>query len=145
MAVYIARALAGGDADVPKDYVTPSFCDVPATNWAFIYFDYAAERNVIRGYAEGDYKPLLAVDRGTMAVYIARSIVTPIGDDSSLPRPIVPTFTDVPTQYWSYADVEYCVARGVVHGYEDGLYHPEIIVSRDQMAVYICRAFELPR
>jgi hypothetical protein len=145
MAVYIARALAGGDANVPTDYTTPSFTDVPTTNWAFNYIEYAAELNVVRGYDAGDYKPLLPVDRGTMAVYIARSIVTPIGDDSSLPRPIVPTFTDVPTQYWSYADVEYCFSQGVVHGYGDGLYYPDVVVSRDQMAVYICSAFDLPR
>jgi len=31
----------------------------------------------------------------------------------------------------------------VVNGYEDGLYHPEIVVTRDQMAVYVARAFEL--
>jgi hypothetical protein len=145
MAVYIARAVAGGDASVPKDYTVPSFTDVPTTNWAFHYIEYAAETNVVRGYQDGSYQPLVTVDRGTMAVYIARSIVTPIGDDSSLPRPLIPTFPDVPTQYWSYPHVEYCFAEGVVRGYDDGLYHPEIVVSRDQMAVYICRAFDLPR
>ncbi len=144
MAVYVARALAGGDANVPKDYTVASFTDVPTDHWAFDYIEYAVEQGIVRGYDTGDYKPLLAVDRGTMAVYIARSIVSPIGDDSSLPRPMVPTFTDVPTEYWSYAHVEYCVAQGVVHGYDDGLYHPELAVTRDQMAVYIARAFDLP-
>jgi len=32
----------------------------------------------------------------------------------------------------------------VVNGYDDGNYHPEIAVTRDQMAVYVARAFELP-
>ena len=45
--------------------------------------------------------------------------------------------------YWAYAHIEYCVENGVVQGYQDGLYHPEKIVTRDQMAVYIARAFEL--
>jgi peroxiredoxin len=40
--------------------------------------------------------------------------------------------------------VEYCVENGVVAGFLDGLYHPEVVVTRDQMAVYIQRAFELP-
>jgi hypothetical protein len=145
MAVYIARALAGGDDNVPRDYTVPSFTDVPTTNWAFPYIEYAAEMNVVRGYEDGSYQPLVVVDRGTMAVYIARSIVTPLGDDSSLPRPVVPTFADVPTQYWAYKHVEYCVAEGVVRGYDDGLYRPETAVTRDQMAVYVARAFDLPR
>jgi len=31
----------------------------------------------------------------------------------------------------------------VVHGYEDGLYHPADRVTRGQMAVYVARAFGL--
>jgi len=34
-------------------------------------------------------------------------------------------------------------AQNVVAGYEDDLYHPEYEVTRDQMPVYIARAFEL--
>jgi hypothetical protein len=30
-----------------------------------------------------------------------------------------------------------------VGGYEDGLYRPEYVCTRDQMAVYVARAFEL--
>ncbi len=146
MAVYIARAIAGGDANVPRDHIVASFTDVPTDYWAFHYIEYTAEFNVVRGYPEGDYKPSLPVDRGTMAVYIARAIA-PFAERPDLPsyqRPVIPTFTDVPTQYWSYKYVEYCVDRGVVQGFADGLYHPERVVTRDQMAVYITRAFELP-
>ncbi|UCC69749.1 MAG: S-layer homology domain-containing protein [Armatimonadota bacterium] len=39
--------------------------------------------------------------------------------------------------------MEYCVGNGVVAGYEDGYYHPEFAVTRDQMAVYVARAFGL--
>ena len=39
--------------------------------------------------------------------------------------------------------MEYCVEHGVVNGYEDGYYHPEIVVTRDQMAVCVTRAFRL--
>jgi hypothetical protein len=35
------------------------------------------------------------------------------------------------------------VHNGVVQGYLDGNYHPADIVTRDQMAVYVARAFEL--
>ncbi len=45
---------------------------------------------------------------------------------------------------WCYKHVEYAVGRGVVAGYPDGLYHPELGCTRDQMAVFVARAFELP-
>jgi len=39
--------------------------------------------------------------------------------------------------------VEYLVSEGMVAGYPDGLYRPANDVSRDQMSVYIARAFGL--
>ena len=48
-------------------------------------------------------------------------------------------FGDVPYGHWARLELEACVAAGIVFGY-----HPEIIVTRDQMAVYIARAFDLP-
>jgi len=33
--------------------------------------------------------------------------------------------------------------RGVTQGYPDGRYHPEYPCTRDQMAVYVARAFRL--
>jgi len=53
-------------------------------------------------------------------------------------------FPDVPAGYWSGTAIKACVDHGVVQGYLDGLYHPGDPVTRDQMAVYIARAFQLP-
>jgi hypothetical protein len=80
-----------------------------------------------------------------MAVYVARALVAPTGDAGLADYvPADPRdFPDVTTDHWAYTHVEYCVENGVVQGYEDGYYHPEIVVTRDQMAVYVARAFGL--
>jgi hypothetical protein len=141
MAVYISRALAGGDANVPEAGPDPTFSDVPEDHWAYGYIEYAAQQQVVRGFSDGLYRPDLELDRGQMAVYVARSIA---GSDDAVPSPTgAPSFEDVPGTFWSYRHVEYCVSQGVVSGYEDGLYHPERVVTRDQMAVYVSRAFGL--
>jgi hypothetical protein len=145
MAVYIARALAGGDDSVPDPTGDPTFPDVPADFWAHKYVEYAVESNVVAGYEDGLYHPELTVDRAQMAVYVARSIATPTGEEGLIgytpsdPR----SFPDVPEDFWAWLHIEYCVENGVVQGYEDGYYHPEYLVTRDQMAVYIARAFDL--
>jgi hypothetical protein len=150
MAVYVARALAGGDAQVPTGPEAASFTDVAADHWAYKYIEYAAspEANVVQGYPGGNYKPDDLVNRGQMAVYIARAMVTPSGD-AGVPGPPAgdPTFSDVTATgewSWCYKHVEYLAAEGIVQGYPDGTYHPATIVTRDQMAVYIQRAFDLP-
>jgi len=141
MAVYVARALAGGDGNVPEFAGALSFPDVPTGHWALKYVEYAAEAAVVSGYEDGYYHPEYQVDRGQMAVYMARAVA---GGDGNVPTPSGPaTFPDVPDTSWAYRHVEYCVSEGIVQGYDDGCYHPELVVTRDQMAVYVARAFEL--
>ncbi len=136
MAVYIARAMAGADWLVPDGPSSASFSDVDSDHWAYRHVEYAAAQGVVAGYPGGDYRPDLQVDRGQMAVYIARAR----GWSDTTP---IEFFADVPVAHWAAAEVTACVANGVVSGYEDGLYHPERTVTRDQMAVYIARGFDL--
>jgi hypothetical protein len=144
MAVYIARALAGGDADVPAGPATATFTDVPTDYWAYKHVEYAVVRNVVKGYDDGTYRPTVVIARGPMAVFIARAMVAPAGGPAIPDPPVTPTFSDVSGDHWAYKEIEYCVSQGVVQGYDDGTYRPANTVTRDQMAVYVQRAFDLP-
>jgi len=143
MAVYIARALAGGEANVPSGPATASFPDVPTSHWAYKYIEYCKDQGIVQGYADG-YRPAEEVTRDQMAVYVARAMVTPSGAVALVDYtpPSTPSFGDVPTSHWAYKYIEYCKDQGIVQGYADG-YRPEEVVTRDQMAVYVVRAFEL--
>jgi len=143
MAAYISRALAGGDDKVPAFTGTPTFPDVPANHWALRYVQYAVAHEVVGGYDDGKYHPEYEVDRGQMAVFIARAMA---GGDSSVPAYTgAPSFPDVPSTFWAFKYVQYIAddKRNVTQGYPDGNYWPDLPVSRDQMAVYVARAFGL--
>jgi len=144
MAVFVARALAGGDAAVPTGPATPTFPDVPATgdgSWAYKYVEYCVSQGLVGGYPDGNYWPLIHLDRGQMAVFIARAMVG--GEGNVPPPPGVASFADVPVGFWAFPHVEYLASQDIVHGYGDGLYHPEYLCTRDQMAAFIARAFHL--
>jgi DNA-binding beta-propeller fold protein YncE len=145
MAVFVARGLAGGDEGVPDFTGTPTFPDVDAEHWALDYVEYVVSQNVVGGYEDGTYHPEYQVTRGQMSVYVARSMVAPT---TSVLADYVPAdprnFPDVLADHWAYTYVEYCVEHGVVGGYLDGTYRPTVVVTRDQMAVYVARAFGLP-
>jgi len=148
MAVYISRALAGGDEHIPTGPATPTFTDVPADHWAYQWVEYAVANDIVQGYSPTTYAPDVLVDRGQMSVFIARAIVTP-ADRPDLPSytpPDTPSFSDVATDHWAYKYIEYIAQDSVAvsQGYEDGTYRPDVIVTRDQMAVYVQRAFDLP-
>jgi len=141
VAAFIARALAGGDAQVPPGPAQPTFGDVPPAHWAYRHIEYCAARGIVTGFAGLAYLPALTLDRGHMAVFLARALAG--GDEGVPPGPPAPSFADVPTDSYSYKYVEYIKRRGVANGYPDGLYHPDYVCTRDQMAVYIARAFGL--
>jgi hypothetical protein len=145
MAVYISRGLAGGDDAVPAGPAEPTFPDVPTTHWAYDHVEYAAANSIVEGYEDGSYQPDLDVTRGQMAVFIARGIADPTGEEglADYQPPVSPSYPDVPADYWSYTHVEYLAEAEVVQGYADGMYRPTATVTRDQMAVYIARAFGL--
>jgi Tol biopolymer transport system component len=149
MAVYIARGLEAPSGEaVLADWVPADprdFPDVPSDHWAYTHIEYCVENGVVEGYEDGSYHPEYEVTRDQMAVYVARALVAPEGEAGLADYvPADPrNFPDAASDFWAYTHIEYCVEHGVVQGYEDGLYHPEIVVTRDQMAVYVARAFGL--
>ncbi|MFB3880144.1 MAG: S-layer homology domain-containing protein [Armatimonadota bacterium] len=146
MAVYISRGVAGGDANVPAGPAEATFDDVPTDHWAYDCVEYAVSQGIVVGYGDNTYQPDWEVTRAQMAVFIARAIADPLGEEglAGYTPPLIATFPDVPPDYWSYKHVEFLVSEGVVLGYVDGFYRPGQVMTRDQMAVYIARAFTLP-
>ena len=53
-------------------------------------------------------------------------------------------FTDVPTSFWAWQGIEPIYWARIANGYADGGFHPSVVVTRDQMAAYFQRAFDLP-
>jgi hypothetical protein len=149
MAVFIARSIVtptgeeGMAAYTPP--TVPTYWDVPVTYWSYKHVEYLTEQAVVSGYPDDAYRPANWVTRDQMAVYIARAIADPRGEQglAAYSPPLTPTFDDVPTDYWAYRYIEYLAQAGIVKGYTDGYYLPEVKVTRAQMAVYIARAFGL--
>jgi len=148
MAVYITHALLGRE-NIPDGPPAPSFPDVPLDYWAYKWVECARAHNLTLGCADRLYHPQDALDRAQMAAFIARAIVGPTGEEglAAYAPPEHPTFPDVTPESewsWAYKHVEYLAGRKIVGGYPDGLYHPEAPCTRDQIAVYLVKAFRLP-
>ncbi len=148
IAVYLARAIADGERNVPEASGGATFPDVPSDYWAFKYVEYEYGYGIILGYPDGKFHPTTLVNRAQMAVFLARCLASPLGEQglNTYTPPETPTFADVtPTNTWSwcYKHVEYVAAKGVTSGYPDGLYYPANTCTRDQLAVYLSRTFHL--
>jgi len=49
-------------------------------------------------------------------------------------------FTDLEASHWAYAQIRACLTAGIVRGYGDGSFRPDIAVDRGAMAVFLSRA-----
>ena len=131
------------DVFVRSWQTSSTFADVPATHWAWAPVEVCVEREVTSGYDDGLYRPAEAVSRAQMAAYISRALAR---GDRKVPEPspgATASFSDVPESHWAYKYVEHAAQEGVVKGYPDGTYGPDVSVNRAQMAVFIARAMWL--
>ncbi|MFB3879845.1 MAG: S-layer homology domain-containing protein [Armatimonadota bacterium] len=134
MAVFMARA-----ADYTLDDVAaPPFPDVPLGYWAEREIQACVQNGVVKGYPDGIYRPEVTITRDQMAAFIQRACGYELPELSDDP------FPDVPDHFWAAREIQACVDHEVVKGYPDGFYRPEWEVTRDQMAVFVYRAFIEP-
>ena len=127
-----------------SSYVPPAatgvFLDVPTDYWAADWIEQLAAEGVTSGCGSGNYCPITSVTRDQMAVFLLKA------KHGSSYVPPIPTgiFQDVPTDYWAAAWIEQLAAEGVTAGCGGGNYCPTTPVTRDQMAVFLVKNFNLP-
>ncbi|MDI6821921.1 MAG: S-layer homology domain-containing protein [Actinomycetota bacterium] len=58
--------------------------------------------------------------------------------------PAEPTFPDVPSDFWSYFEIEFMVYQGIISGYADGLFRPADPVFRSQFTKMLVNSLGFP-
>ncbi|WP_338751925.1 S-layer homology domain-containing protein [Bacillus sp. FJAT-52991] len=89
------------------------------------------EAGVMQGYGDGIYKPNQQVTRAEFATFISRALKLPEGAS---------TFPDVPKSSKLSYGVNAAAAAKIVNGYSDGKFHPELPITRKDMALMINNA-----
>ncbi|UCC68174.1 MAG: S-layer homology domain-containing protein [Armatimonadota bacterium] len=159
MAVYTAWVINLTDGDLGS-YIppAPTFWDVPMDHWAYLYIEYIVEKGITTGYPDGSFRPADSMDAYEAADWLEAAtgtyvdpggvpscvapVVIPIGFGSFEP-PAIPTYPDVPQDHCVYAEIEYVTWLEVMHGFADGLFHPDPNVTRDQAAVHTAGVIDL--
>jgi hypothetical protein len=169
MAIFIARALAGGGAHIPTSGTAngkvyncaagglSAFDDVLPTDIFCKHAHYLATQKVILGCTPTSFCPTLDVLRQDMAAFVAKGIVAPTGGPA-VPLTYGPdsvtgrsyscdagnpslNFADVPATSVFCKHVHYLWARGIIAGCGTVTYCPTGEVTRDQMAKFLVNAF----
>jgi hypothetical protein len=140
MAVFLLKGKYGTSYLPPAVGSSTGFNDVPTTHWAAAWIKQLAVEGITGGCGAGNYCPGTAVTRDQMAVFLLKSKY----GSSHVPPAATGVFSDVPVTHWAAAWIEELAAEGITGGCGTGTYCPGTAVTRDQMAVFLVRAFSLP-
>lgn len=114
-----------------------SFKDVPQTHWAYQDIQALVEKGVLNGYSNGTFKPDQHVTRAQAAIILsAAADIKPI-------KPAKASYPDVPTNHWAFGSIEALKQAGVIHGKGNGMYGPDEVLTRGQMAKILTESFGL--
>ncbi|NOU69827.1 DUF2341 domain-containing protein [Paenibacillus sp. LMG 31461] len=99
-----------------------------------IFEDIVAEP-IVKGRETSQFEPDKRVTRAEFAALLVRAI--------GLSGSIKNNFDDVPSTAWYSQDVAAAVESGVVQGVSDSSFSPDDLVTREQMAVMLMRAWAI--
>jgi hypothetical protein len=138
MAVFLLRGMYGSD-HVPRLASGAIFNDVPANGFAANFIEQLYADGITAGCGNNNYCPDDTVTRAQMAVFLLRA---KYGSDHTPPS-ATGVFDDVDLSHWAVHWIEQLAAEGITAGCGNGNYCPGDPVTRDQMAVFLVRAFGL--
>ncbi len=150
-AVTVSRAQAAPlllRSDEGSGYVPPPavgvFEDVPVESGFAPWIEELALREITAGCSVDPplYCPEAAVTRAQMAVFLLKTLE----GEGYEPPPAVGMFEDVPVEDPFASWIEEIARRGITAGCSavPPLYCPGAVVARDQVAVFLVKAFNLP-
>ncbi|WP_239478550.1 ExeM/NucH family extracellular endonuclease [Rothia sp. ZJ1223] len=115
------------------------FTDVVEGDQFYTEIMWLAQRGITAGWADGTFRPVMGVDRATMAAFFYRLAGSPKFD-----APATPSFSDVPVDHQFYTEIEWFYAQGITTGWGEGTFRPDAPVNRNSMAAFFYRCTGSP-
>lgn len=88
------------------------------------------------GYSDGTFRPNETVSRALVADILAKLDVR---FNSTTKAEYVPTFTDIPDNYWARNSIGFCQKLGILSGQPNGTFGPTEEIKRSEFIVSIIK------
>lgn len=117
---------------LPASPIAAAFSDANG-HWAAASIAAAVQAGVVTGYPDGTFQPDRPVTRAEEAAMIVRL------EGAAGGTPEVPSFADVPLEYWGFGSIETAKTMGLITGYPDGTFHPDQTSTRGEACSMVSR------
>jgi len=107
-----------------------AFSDINTGRWSAHNIEYMADKSVVLGYPDGEFKPTKSLTRAEFATLIFRfTNLKKVTSDNP--------FADLDKSHWAYNEILALSKNGLVEGYEDGTFKPENNITRAEVMTVI--------
>lgn len=106
-----------------------------AQSWAFIQIEELAAAGIVKGFADGSFRPAQVVTRAEMTALLARLLNWPPASKEAHFQDKLPE--------WAKGVISAGVAQNIVKGYPDGTFKANEPVTRAEMCAILDRALKL--
>lgn len=110
-----------------------NFLDVKNNDWHNIYVSYLSAKGFIDGYPDGTFRPDVPMTRAEFAAIASRIKKLSGG---------VSTFKDVSPQHWAKEYIQALADGGIVKGYGNNEFRPDVYITREEAVTMINRLLE---
>ncbi|MBD1867100.1 S-layer homology domain-containing protein [Cyanobacteria bacterium FACHB-471] len=114
----------------------PAFLDVPSDYWAAPFIQALVDRQVIRGFTDGRFRPDEPITRAQFAVLV----------EQAFDRPTVRSairFRDVSDRYWAAGAIQSAYTESFLSGYPGNVFLPNQPMPRAQVLVALTSGLQL--
>jgi uncharacterized repeat protein (TIGR02543 family) len=120
---------------VVTDVFEPKYKDIPANKWFSQPIEFLSEKQIVNGYANGDFRPSEKMTRAEFITMIVRGFaITPSSTDAM-------SFKDVTNpSVWYYDAMLNAYRAKLLFGFSDGTMKPNEFITREQALVILRRA-----
>jgi len=118
---------------LPKSSVQSRHSDVPANHWAVPYIEAASQYQIVKGYADGTFRPGATLTRGDIAVLLVRTFDL---KDTAV-TPLLPS--DVSSRNYASSSISKLISNGITERDSEGKFYPAALMTRSEFAVMLAR------
>ena len=109
------------------------FTDLPSDYWAYGYIQDVVEKGLMKGTSDTTFAPEHTMIRGMFVTVLYRMSGQTLEEGKTCP------FPDVAANRYYTEAVTWAAEAGIVEGFENGTFHPERDVTREQAATFLAR------
>ena len=116
-----------------------AFTDITTDAWYYQFVEEALLLEYFKGLGDNTFAPNMQITRAQFVAVLANMASEDVSTYTNS------SFSDIKSDAWYDSAVAWCQDKGYVTGYPDNTFHPDSLISREEMCVILTKYLQLDK